>query len=87
MPQGLLIISAMAGIAFSALSIALCASVVWLWPGFVLPLGKLAAGWLVHAAGIGAAMAMTLSSTLPGPAAQALAVGTAALVVFGVIAG
>jgi len=83
--DGLLVVAVIVGIALSTLWFSFSVLAVWLWPGFFFPPRKLAAGWLVYAAGMGAATAMTVSSTLLGPAVQALAVGTAALVAFGVL--
>lgn len=81
----LLVVGVIVGIALSALWFSFSVLAVWLWPGFFFPRWKLVVGWPVYAAGMGAVTAMALSSTLPGPAVQALAVGTAALVAFGVL--
>lgn len=54
MPHGLLVVSVIAGIALSALWFSFSVLAVWLWPGFFFPLWKLAVGWPVYAAGMGA---------------------------------
>jgi len=85
MARGLLVLSAIFGCVLSAAWIVLSTYAVWLWPGVLLPRWRLAAGWLVYAAGLCTAIAMAFTPTLPGPVAPALAVGAAALVVFGVL--
>lgn len=85
MARGILVLLTIFGFVLSAAWIVLSTCAVWFWPGVILPRWRLAAGWLVYAAGLCTAAAMALTPTLPGPAAPALAVGAAALVVFGVL--
>ncbi|RJQ06668.1 MAG: hypothetical protein C4551_07840 [Bacillota bacterium] len=94
--SGLLTFFISIGAFISLLMVGACAAVVRVWPGFVMPMRRLALGWLVHALGMGVWIAVTATSTRPGTTADpgsvpvrllaaVAAVGVAAVITFAVL--